>query len=391
MQLGWIDFSRNERNKILQTLKQLEEPSALDELGIGTIRDGYADILFPGISTLQTRAKYFVLLPYIFARVEQETFKRGGDILPWIHKQEDLLVPILINNSNDTNGIIGLRAHRQGKSVKVKPSSIYWNGMKTYEILRDEHLSISNVCSIIYGKSTRKRALTIKTEGKNEGDEGFDDETAGNENLPLFSPITPDYSVMTDSTMELAYEEAVYLFRKMTQAKATRNSLLAFMLKENALFPSFFEIDETALPIGLKEIVLLAKGFANFIYGAHLRYNVIFSNGEDTEQADKYLEWVETFDFSNFSLPDVLSKVNSNPHTTAFLKDFFYATKSRDIPALDRLIVNRERAIKQDRAKLHKPQEYRYDMNKPVHDYKLNYRYNTAFRIISDIITGMEG
>jgi hypothetical protein len=35
MQLGWIDFSRSERNKIIQTLKMLEESTALDELGIG--------------------------------------------------------------------------------------------------------------------------------------------------------------------------------------------------------------------------------------------------------------------------------------------------------------------------------------------------------------------
>ena len=72
----------------VQTLKLLEESTALDELGIGIIRDGYADIFFPGISTLQTRAKYFVLLNYLFSKAEQESFKRGVDILPWIHRQE---------------------------------------------------------------------------------------------------------------------------------------------------------------------------------------------------------------------------------------------------------------------------------------------------------------
>ncbi len=218
MQLGWIDFSRSERNKILQTLRQLEESVALDELGIGVIRDGYADILFPGISTLQTRAKYFVLLPYIFAKAEQEAWGRSGDILPWVHKQEDALVPVLIKNSDDKSRIIGLRSYRQGKTVKVKPSSIYWNGMRTYEILRDSNLSIGNVCNIIYGKSVRKRAVTIKTAGKSEGNESFDDETAGNENMPLFSPMTPGYSVMTESAMELTNDEAVFLFQKITRA-----------------------------------------------------------------------------------------------------------------------------------------------------------------------------
>jgi len=106
----------------MQTLKMLEESTALDELGIGVIRDAYADILFPGISTLQTKAKYFVLIPYLFSMAERENFKRSADILPWLQRQEDLIVPVLMKNSNDITGIIGHLAHRRGKSVKAKPS-----------------------------------------------------------------------------------------------------------------------------------------------------------------------------------------------------------------------------------------------------------------------------
>ena len=62
MEIGFIDYSKDERNKILSTLKLLGEQTALDELGIGVIRDAYADLLFPGVSTLQTRAKYFVII-----------------------------------------------------------------------------------------------------------------------------------------------------------------------------------------------------------------------------------------------------------------------------------------------------------------------------------------
>ena len=34
MPLGWIDFSNNERNKVLSVLDLLSENSTLDELGI---------------------------------------------------------------------------------------------------------------------------------------------------------------------------------------------------------------------------------------------------------------------------------------------------------------------------------------------------------------------
>ena len=64
MQLGWIDFSKTERNKILSVLDLLSEPGTLDELGIAPIRDGFANLFFPGTSTIQTRAKYFFLVPY---------------------------------------------------------------------------------------------------------------------------------------------------------------------------------------------------------------------------------------------------------------------------------------------------------------------------------------
>ena len=389
MQLGWIDFSRSERNKIIQTLKMLEESTALDELGIGVIRDGYADVLFPGISTLQTRAKYFILLPYLFAMAERQNFKRSSEILPWMHRQEDLLVPTLIKNSEDTTGIIGLRAHKQGKSVKVNSSSIYWNGMRTFEILRDEHLSISNVCNIVYGKQLRRNSVEIKNEAKWSDNNGFDDETATNENMPLFSSITPGYSVMTEAAIELNKAEAEYLYQKMTMAARSRASLLAFMLREKCLFSSFQDIDEEILPDELRRSVWLAKAFAYFISGAHIRYNVIFSNGEDADKIERYHEWQETFDFGGFHLSDVFSRVNGNTLINTFLKEFYEASKKGDDQAVDKLIIQREKDIKHERAKLGKPQEYRYD--KPVHDYLLNYRYSTAYTIVNDILSGLEG
>ena len=95
MQLGFIDFSTEERNKVLSTLKLLGTQTAIDELGIGVVRDACADILFPGISTIQTRAKYFVLIPYILARAEKQSYTRGREVLQWINNFEDKMVSIL--------------------------------------------------------------------------------------------------------------------------------------------------------------------------------------------------------------------------------------------------------------------------------------------------------
>ena len=70
--LGWIDFSKEERDKALDILRLLQDPGAVDELGIGIVRDAFADAFFPGTSTLLTRAKYFVVVPYIIQEKIEE-------------------------------------------------------------------------------------------------------------------------------------------------------------------------------------------------------------------------------------------------------------------------------------------------------------------------------
>ena len=88
MQIGWVDFSKTERDKVVSILRLLGAQTALDELGIGTVRDAFSDMFFPGISTLQTRAKYFVILPYLFAQAENHRFKHRRDVLAYIHNEE---------------------------------------------------------------------------------------------------------------------------------------------------------------------------------------------------------------------------------------------------------------------------------------------------------------
>ena len=119
MQIGWVDFSKTERDKVVSILRLLGTQTALDELGIGTVRDAFSDMLFPGISTLQTRAKYFVILPYLFAQAENHRFKHRRDVLAYIHNEEFTLVKTLVKNSGpEAYGIVGSR--NMEKMVKIQ-------------------------------------------------------------------------------------------------------------------------------------------------------------------------------------------------------------------------------------------------------------------------------
>ena len=52
----WLDYSEHERRQAMDVIDLFGEDETRDELGLGTIRDGFADLLFPGTSTIQTRA-----------------------------------------------------------------------------------------------------------------------------------------------------------------------------------------------------------------------------------------------------------------------------------------------------------------------------------------------
>ena len=80
IKVGWIDFSSKDREKAMAVIDLMKENGAVDELGIGVVRDRLADILFPGTSTIQTRAKYFFIVPWCMIEAEKN-FKNKVDYL----------------------------------------------------------------------------------------------------------------------------------------------------------------------------------------------------------------------------------------------------------------------------------------------------------------------
>ena len=85
-----------------------------------------------------------------------------------------------------------------------------------------------------------------------------------------------------------------------------------------------------------------------------------------------------------------MTRINCKGTTKDFLKKFLKAVINKAIEAIeaiDRCIINREKEVKGERAKLCKPMEYQY--NTAIHNYKLNYRYYSARTIINDILEGL--
>ena len=132
MQLGWIDFSKEDRQKALDVINLLSEQGAVDELGIGIIRDAFANYFFPGTSTIQTRAKYFLIVPYVLREaVDGRYGKDVNRVLRAIDSAEKDCGIRLLEADPKAEGVIGTRVLPNGW-VARKPSDIYWNGIRTF-------------------------------------------------------------------------------------------------------------------------------------------------------------------------------------------------------------------------------------------------------------------
>ena len=128
--LTWLDSSESERRAVLELVSALNEPATLDELGIGSIRDTIADFLFPGTSTIQTRARYFLFIPWILQAVEAKSNVRAEQLSRRMQLQ---LCDALDRVHGPRQGVIGREARA---NLRRWPVSIYWLGLERWGIRR---------------------------------------------------------------------------------------------------------------------------------------------------------------------------------------------------------------------------------------------------------------
>jgi hypothetical protein len=70
--LGWLDYDERDAQRMREVFAAFDDKDTIDSLGLGVIRDSISDQLFPGISTIQTRARYFLVVPWVCQILEAE-------------------------------------------------------------------------------------------------------------------------------------------------------------------------------------------------------------------------------------------------------------------------------------------------------------------------------
>jgi hypothetical protein len=210
-QLTWLDHDTAAHDRMQRILALFREKDARDELGLGTVRDSIADLLFPGTSTIQTRLRYMLFVPWVYKQLEQKGCSSENVARDSRKLETQLVAPLLA--SDDQAGVFGRRAKGE---VKRLPSSVYWAGLRSWGVLQfggsitDYHRSFDRLA---------RRKAAPKTA---EGDEPARETEAWNRTLPK-----PPADFPEALSLALTQDEARWL-KERIQAEH-EGSLLCFL------------------------------------------------------------------------------------------------------------------------------------------------------------------
>ena len=130
--IAWLDASSEEQRRMRDIIRLFGDRDSRDELGLGQIRDGIADSLFPGTSTLLTRARYLLFVPWAY----QKASTRPNPAAEADRYERDIIHAI--KDSGDYAGLLGMQA---GEALKNLPSALYWSMLRHYGVLTEPSLS----------------------------------------------------------------------------------------------------------------------------------------------------------------------------------------------------------------------------------------------------------
>ena len=155
--IAWLDASSEDQRRMREIVNLFSERESRDELGIGQVRDALSDTLWPGTSTLFTRARYFLFIPWCY-RAAAEARNDVQKAAALAEQNERRLIRGLID-AGEEDGVIGGSV---GMAVKNLPSALYWGGMRTHGILNDATLSREDAIAAEIDRADTRRTPTAE-------------------------------------------------------------------------------------------------------------------------------------------------------------------------------------------------------------------------------------
>ena len=387
----WLDISVDEQRRMRELASLFTLRESRDELGIGLLRDGVGDALFPGTSTLHTRARYALLVPWCFqyaARAKPEQRSRRLDEV-----ERAIISPL--RSSADARGLLGERA---GTALKNLPSSVYWSMLERYGILAYT--------------ATRPEALAVSAPTHHVDDDG----EMTRSSIWSTPPMPAGFPTNIPDGFALNHDEATWLRDRILEH--AHGSLLAHLVlqrpDEDSPAP-WMDLAARSAPDRAARVLEQGEDFSLVMHGAQLLYNLLlaldasrFELG-DENRVEHYHQRLDAWareltprarEWQLQELLDILRTENGiapaiAPSTRDFITRWSALVRDgdplalRDDESAQHLIRQRERVAKGHKARLNN-QRRLSTWRGASGSARLTYRWSTVRDILADIHTGLQ-
>ena len=388
--LAWIDFDEAERQRAQRIMALFQEKESRDELGLGAIRDSIADHLFPGTSTIQTRLRYMLFIPWILRRLEG----RDGTASQLCTEGRGMEIRLsdALKAGGETSGVIGRDA---GARLQRLPSSVYWAGLGTWGIRQFPGSRETYYATL---PTVRRRRQRSDVEA-----EGFEDLQSGSWH-PGLPPAPAD--LLEAASFSLTGDEAQFIRDRL--AASARTSLLNWLAGQSENGQCAYIWQHPALgdfPTEARRLVEHAEIFSDVIHGASLLYNLQLAELRAREDwielyRGRLAQWAADLDeqrLAEWSLADFWREVDHPTHTIRpalirFVQDWVALARKGTVDLPD---SEAARALVRDRERRLKTSQSRF-ANHAVRDRwggasgadRLSFRWGQAQSHLGDLLNG---
>ena len=402
MQIGFVNFNTEEKKRVAKMMQLLQESEAIEELGIGRVRDHFSNTLFPGTSTLQHHAKYFVVMPslYYHTAFKSRKFQNLAEVSRYIKEAEVQITRQMAkwdNNQINTTetGITGINTLKDAlndynKYVKYDPAYIYGSGLARYGIIPDTGVErlILELNKKHFADPHNKGALKNEDTTEDAGDLTGDKQ--------VIKTCGESYDFFNGKTMSLALTEKEASFMKDRIHSSCDGTMLAYLIDSKYELPErigYFEIEELLSELDPRVVSVYKKSvlFSKLMHLIDWRFNYSyfdsFGNTDEVEVCkDEYekllVEYKEVIlnEGAFKALFDYTRSIDMM--LTEFCEACYKAIIGGEPTRVDQLVKAREHTVKRERSKIGNSAYKNQGRGKPLPN---TFRWETVRTMVNEI------
>ena len=371
--MGWLVFDDQHVDQVHEFLKD-KAAGSIDQLGFRRLQLSFSNQLCPGVSTQHTRLRYLYFIPWAY-QLAAERYREGlsasseqdESFQAHLDRVEYQLIEQLKGEGDPRTGIIGVS---KGKQTKNKAGSLYWSALDKWGV-RKADINRRDFVRAVEQFASRSQAASPAA-----GEDPLEYDTTAADARAMANPWhknlrkAPDAFLVQHENLpfSLSSEERDYLQEYVATSKTFEYSMVRYLLhecqKEEALeaiqHDNIWGFSEQCSS-ELRERLERARKFAEITYTADFAYAYYATleagrDSLDASQIEPYIKRVPDYD-----IDDILHEHDAREETYDFLK-VWQGLLSRpgnsalDEPEVREAIVERERDMKQKKARLTHPE-----------------------------------